>query len=243
MLFNILWFLFLGISTLLTILPLILYFLLGLLGLKNIQRKFLMACAHYWGKIMIKSSGSKVSITGLENLPKQDNLLFVSNHQGNADIPLIFGYIPKLIGFIAKIELKKMPILNIWMILVHSIFMDRKNLRQSHRVIEKGIENLNKGHALVIFPEGTRSKSSKMNHFKKGSLKLALKSNVMIVPLTINGSYKMFEANGNKIKPAKISLHIHPPIDVKKLSEEEKKKLTEIVETQIRTKLNEMIDD
>ncbi len=166
----------------------------------------------WFGKGMIGVSGSTVDVIGLERIPKQGAVLFVSNHQSNFDIPLLMGYLQKPFGFISKVELQKLPIVKDWMIMMNSVFMDRSNRRQSLQAIKDGIEKLKEGHSLVIFPEGTRSKGKEMGEFKTGSFHLATKSGVTIVPLTINGTYNILEGNNNRIKPAHITLTIHEPI-------------------------------
>jgi len=173
--------------------------------------------------------GIKVDVCGLENLPKSNNICFISNHQGLADIPLIAGYIPKTVGFIAKKELGRIPFLNIWMSALGCVLIDRKNLRNSLHTIEKGILQIGKGHPMVIFPEGTRSRSGQPGHFKPGSFKLVTGSNALAVPVSISGSYKVLEETGI-ITPSKIKLTIHPAIDVSSLSETEKTSLHQKVE-------------
>ena len=99
--------------------------------------------------------------------------------------------------------------------------MDRDNIRKSAEAIVKGIQILKAGHSMVIFPEGTRSKGGPVKEFKAGSFKLALKSKVKIIPVTIDGSYKLLDANGGKIKAADVAVTLHEPIDVTTLSKEE----------------------
>jgi 1-acyl-sn-glycerol-3-phosphate acyltransferase len=168
--------------------------------------------------------GIKVDVYGLENLPKSNNLCFISNHQGLADIPLITGYIPKTVGFIAKKELGRIPFLNIWMSALGCLLIDRKNLRNSLHTIEKGIRQIEKGHPMVIFPEGTRSRNGHLGNFRPGSFKLVTGSNAPAVPVSISGSYKVVEETGI-ITSSKIKLIIHPAIDVSLLSEIEKTNL------------------
>lgn len=238
--FSIIWMIFFILHLPLLILPILWCFVLKIFVPKRIQKNYINDVTSVWGKMVIRSTGSVVTVTGKENLPESDNLLFVSNHQGFADIPLILGYIPKSVGFIAKIELKWFPFLNLWMMLLGTIFLDRKNLRQSVEVFHQAAEKLNNGAALVIFPEGTRSKGKTIGRFKRGSTKLALRTDVPVVPLTISGSYKMFEGNNYFIQPTKIRLHIHPPIHVEKLSEADKKNLAKILQEKIGTKLEEL---
>jgi len=111
-----------------------------------------------WARNIINFGGIKVTVTGGENVPKDSGVLFVGNHQSNLDIPILIGFINKPKGFIAKVELAKIPILSVWMKYMGCIFLDRKDVRQSLKAINQGAELLKKGHSLVIFPEGTRSK-------------------------------------------------------------------------------------
>jgi 1-acyl-sn-glycerol-3-phosphate acyltransferase len=159
---------------------------------------------------VIQKTGTNVHVTGRENIP-DGPVLYVANHQGLFDILAFLGYLGKPIGFIAKKEIKKLPIISTWMELLNCVFIDRSDRRQSMMAINQGIENLKTGHSLVIFPEGTRSRGTKLGEFKPGSLRLATKAKVPIVPVTINGTYKMLEESG-RVKGATISMTIHKPI-------------------------------
>ncbi|SFU85989.1 1-acyl-sn-glycerol-3-phosphate acyltransferase [Clostridium sp. DSM 8431] len=185
---------------------------------------------HWWAKFVIKLSGCKVTVKGLENIPKDKTALFVANHQSNFDIPLLMAVIDTPKGFIAKKELEGIPLLSAWMRRIQCVFMDRKNLRQSAETIVKGINILKSGYSMVVFPEGTRSKGGKHGDFKAGSFKLATKSKSLIVPVTLNGTYKVLEENKNKIKASDLTVIIHKPIDPTVLSKDELANLHEIVQ-------------
>lgn len=192
--------------------------------------------AEIWARRLIAITGTSVQVEGLEHIPPEP-VVFVSNHQGNFDIPLFLGYIEKPKAFIAKIELLKMPLVSTWMKHLRCIFIDRNDARQSLKAIHTGVELLKDGHSLVIFPEGTRSKGAEIGEFKKGSLKLATKAGVPIVPVTINGTYRMMEANGGRIKPASVKMIISPPIHTANLTKEEENQLTDQVFQIIKEKL------
>lgn len=176
---------------------------------------------HSWAKYVMWLSGAKVNVHGRENIIKDEAVLFVSNHQSFFDIPLIMSTIDVPQGFIAKKELEKWPIVSMWMKYIHCVFMDRENIRKSAEAIVQGIQILKSGYSMFIFPEGTRSKGQPAASFKAGSFKLALKSKVKVIPVTINGSYKILDANGGKIKASNVEVYIHEPIDVTELSKEE----------------------
>lgn len=185
--------------------------------------------AKKWARSLVKLAGVTVVTTGEENIPSEGSVLFVSNHQGNFDIPILLGYIEKPKAFIAKIELLKLPLIRTWMIHLKCVFMDRSDIRQSLKVINQAADHLKEGYSMVIFPEGTRSKNESLGEFKPGSLKLALKAGVPIVPVAIQGSYKIMEQNGFLIKPAHVEITIFEPIPTVGLTKEQAAELPERV--------------
>jgi len=190
-----------------------------------------------WGKSLVSLAGTTVKVSGSENVPKNQSVVFVSNHQGNFDIPILLGYIDKPKAFIAKIEILKMPFIRTWMQHMKCVFMDRSDLRQSLRTISAAAGYLKQGYSMVIFPEGTRSKGDAMGEFKPGSFKLALKAEAPIVPVTIRGSYRIMEQNGFIIKPAEVEVIISEAIPTKGLTKEEAANLSDKVREVIENKL------
>lgn len=184
-----------------------------------------------WASFIIRTLKVDIEVIGKENLPKE-SCVFVGNHQGYLDIPLLYSQIDGKLGFIAKKEIEKAPILSNWMKELHCVFMDRDNPREAIKSINQGIEYIRQGYSMVIFPEGTRSKSDSLGEFKKGSMKLGLKGNAPIIPVTICGSYKVYEQN-KRIKSAKVKLIFDKPINIRELSKEEQSNLSEIIRSKI----------
>ncbi|WP_410982406.1 lysophospholipid acyltransferase family protein [Bacillus cereus] len=193
---------------------------------------------NWFGKKMVRVAGSTVQVNGLENVPKDKPVLVVSNHQSNMDIPVLLGYLNKPVGFVSKAEIKKFPLVPIWMELMNCVFMDRSDRRQSLQAIKDGIELLKNGHSIVIFPEGTRSKGGEMGDFKAGSFHLAVKSGVAILPVTLDGTYKMFEENGNRMKPAQATVTISKPITPEQYAGVDVKELTQYTKDIIAAQLH-----
>lgn len=191
-----------------------------------------------WAMFIIKTFGLNVKVSGTENIPAEA-CLFVANHQSALDIPIILAYVGKIVGFIAKKETLNLKFISSWMKEINCIFMDRNNVREAVKSINEGVEALKAGHSLVIFPEGTRSKGPVLGEFKKGSMKLASKSGVPVVPVAIDGSYKAREGNKNsRLLKADIRLVFSEPIYVDKLAKEEQNNLSEIVKGVIASKLS-----
>lgn len=194
------------------------------------EREEILKATSTWGAKVFDMFGSKLNIQGIENLPDEGPVVFVGNHQGYADIISYCAAFRKFqFGFIAKDELSKIPLYGEWIRRIRSVFIERDDARASLEAINTGIKYIEDGFSLVIFPEGTRSKGPVPGEFKKGSLKLATKPGVPIIPVSLNGSYKMFEENGY-LKAAEIDILVHPPIETKGLSRKEEKELNEIVE-------------
>lgn len=194
------------------------------------ERRQILAAESTWGPMIMDMFGSEVIVDGLENLPEEGPAVLVGNHQGYADIAAYFAAFQKFqFGFVAKQELAKIPLYGKWMPRIRSVFIERDDPRASLEAIKRGIELLEQGFSLVIFPEGTRSKGPVPGPFMKGSLKLATKPGVPIVPVSLHGTYKMYEQTG-VLSPARIRIIVHPPIETKNLSRQEERSLNDRVE-------------
>ena len=190
-----------------------------------------------WSNFVLKIGGLNLTVIGKENIPCEP-CLFVGNHQSNFDIPVILSNMNRLTGAIAKKEMEKIPVMSYWMRQIHSVFMDRENPREALKSISEGVENLKNGYSMIIFPEGTRSRSNNMGEFKKGSMRLAIKAGVPIVPITFYDTHKAMEGNNGKVKKANAKLIIDKPIYMDKMSKEEKAGISEMVQNIIQANLN-----
>jgi len=185
--------------------------------------------AKRWARSLVKLAGGDITVIGEEKIPADQAVVFVANHQGNFDIPVLLGYIKKPKAFIAKKEAKKMPMIGDWMKFMNCVFMDRSNPREALKAINEGAQNVKDGYSLVIFPEGTRSPDGKLKEFKQGSLKLALKAKAPIVPVAISGTFDMMQKGKRIIRPAKVEVRIGDPIFTDELTGHESKMIMERV--------------
>lgn len=188
-----------------------------------------------WALRLLKLAGATMEVSGQENIPKGP-CVFAANHQGYADIPLLLTQLDRPHPLIAKKELQKIPLLRGWMEELNCLFIDRDNARQAMDCLKRANELLTEGYSISIFPEGTRSKGGEIAEFKGGTIRLATRAKVPIVPCCIEGTYNMLEAKGYRITPAKMQLHILPAIETADLSREEIKALDEHLRTLIKEK-------
>jgi 1-acyl-sn-glycerol-3-phosphate acyltransferase len=211
-----------GLTLLLFVPPGIPLFILSLLGFKKITAFFLYKMAQAWARIIIILTGCSMTVTGQENIPKGGGLCFVSNHVGIFDIILALAYANRPFGFIAKKELLFVPGINIWIYLLGGLFLDRRHPRKALATISRGIGRIKSGGAMLIFPEGTRSRGRGIGPFHPGSLKLASQSEAIIVPVAITGSYDVFEKT-HRVHAVPVSVSFLPPVDPAGLPPQDRK--------------------
>jgi 1-acyl-sn-glycerol-3-phosphate acyltransferase len=208
------------------------------LGLKKSMTQVIYLIVKGWGYSMIIVTGSKVTFSGRENIPKKGGVCFVSNHEGYFDIVLMMASCGRSIGFIAKKELSYIPVLNIWIILIGGLFIDRGTVRKALKTIHKGVERIKSGGGMIIFPEGHRAKGSGIQPFHPGSLKLATQAEAPIVPVAITGSYNVFEKD-DRVRRSSLKITFCPVIPTAGLSVEDKKALSDKIYNVIKTALDE----
>lgn len=207
---------------------------------RNSYHHLASSMASFWGRLLLRSTGSVVIIEGRENLPDHRNICFISNHQGLFDIPVLLGFLGTELGFIAKQELFKIPILSYWMKELNCIFINRKSARDAIKSFETGAKIIRSGYPIVIFPEGTRSKSNQVAPFHYGSLKLAIMSEADIVPITICGTWKIFEKD-HRIRPQTIKISILEPIPFEKYHILDKQQLMDGIRMNMQANLDHQL--
>ncbi len=171
-------------------------------------------------------AGAHVEYIGEENIPTDTPVLYVANHRSFFDIVLTYVKVPRPTGYIAKKEMEKVPLLNVWMRNLHCLFLDRKNVKAGMKTILTAIDMMKNGKSICIFPEGTRNKEEgTLLAFHEGSFKIAAKANCPILPMTINNSAALFENQFPRIKKAHVIIEYGKPIYIKELPKEQQKQL------------------
>lgn len=193
-----------------------------------------------WAFRVVKTIGGiRLTETGREHIPTDEAVLFIGNHNGFFDIILTYAYVPGLTSFISKKEWEKFPLLPIWMKRLYCLFLDRNDTRQGLQVILSAIELVKNGISVFIFPEGTRSKDGHLHEFKKGSFKIAQKTDCPIIPVTITGTAEVFENHLPRLTPGEVTIDYGEPIRMSELSDEDRKHIDTYVHGIIERRLIE----
>lgn len=192
-----------------------------------------------WAETIADKLRIDFEVAGMENMPDKAPFMVYSNHQGFADIPATIWVFKDhyQMGFVAKEEWRKFKVLSDAITYTRSIFLTRGSGRDAVKSLNEAKELLGEGFNLSIFPEGTRSQRHEMGEFKPGAFKFAEKAGVPIVPLTIDGSYKLFEEKGS-YQPCRIKLTLHPLVHIEQMSKAEQKDAAIEIERTIRSALD-----
>ena len=199
------------------------------------KAKSCLALAQWGFKVIRFLSGTRLTVIGEENVPKDEAVLYVSNHRSYYDVILTYARVPHACGYIAKTEMLRYPLLSDWMKNLYCTFLNRKDLKQGLQLILQNIEYLKKGISVCVYPEGTRNKTDEiLLPFHDGSLKMAEKSGVSIIPVTVNNTEQIFEAHMPYVKKAHVIIEYGKPISMKDMSRDEKKAVSKQVQEIIR---------
>lgn len=168
--------------------------------------------ARWWSRLCCWLLFIRVKTNGFEHLNKNQSYIFIANHQSIFDIFVIYGWIPFIFKWIMKNDLIKIPFVGMACATAGHIFIDRSNPIAAKHSIEKAADKLKHGNSVVVFPEGTRTRTGKMGKFKRGAFMLAQELALPLVPITLSGSFERLHRNTLKVHPGIITMTVHAPI-------------------------------
>ena len=228
-----------------SVISLPLYLYVCIIGKFNARKKVEVSqkIVVFFFNLLAFLTGTKVDARGIENVPKDEAVLFMGNHRGYFDIVAVYMSVPVLVGFIAKKEVKKIPALGVWMKYINCLFLDREDKKEGLKTIIQAIDNVKNGYSMFIMPEGSRSKTYEMLPFKKGSFKIAMKANCKIVPVSIANSAEVIEKQFPRIKAKTIIVQYGKPIDLPNMSTEDLKQIDVITKQAIQEGLDKIRED
>ncbi len=170
--------------------------------------------ARWWSRLTCKLTFVKVKIIGLEKLNPRQSYVFALNHQSIFDVFVVYGWLPFIFKWMMKAELRKIPLMGKACESAGHIFINRSSPIEAKRSLENAKLQLKNGVSLVVFPEGTRTKTGEIAAFKRGAFRMTTDLLLPIVPVTIRGSFERLHRNTLHIIPGTIEMIIHNPIEV-----------------------------
>ena len=175
-------------------------------------------------------AGVKLTTIGLENIPDDQAVLFIGNHQSFFDVIISYSQMKRQTAYVAKKSFRKWPILSWNMMFLHCLFLDRENMREGVKTIMTAAEMAREEDiSIFIFPEGTRNKGdeTELAPFHDGSFKVSQRGKVPIIPVSFNNTAAVFEQHLPKITPQHVVIEYGKPISWDDLTKEERKRVGE----------------
>jgi 1-acyl-sn-glycerol-3-phosphate acyltransferase len=168
-------------------------------------------CARAWSRLILKTTGVTVRVTGLERLDPSRSYVFAANHQSIYDIPILFASLPFQLRIIAKASLGRIPFLGWHLQRTGHVLVDRS--KPGAGIVKKMARLVGQRHSLIVFPEGTRSTDGTVARFKAGSFLIALEAGLPVVPISIQGSRHVMFRGRLTVHPGTVTVIVHEPVD------------------------------
>lgn len=179
---------------------------------------------YIWSKFLLLVVGASVEVIGKNKLTPEKPAIYVANHSSHFDIPVLFNSMGFFLHFIAKIELKKIPLFGWGCTMVDIIWIDRKNSHKAQQSMLEAGKHIHKGLNVISFPEGTRSNTGEIGMFRKGSFLLAQQADIDIVPLYLKDTRPLNPPGSISFRPSKVKVIVGdrlPIEDYKDITAEE----------------------
>lgn len=169
------------------------------------------SCARAWSWLILRTTGVRVSVKGLERLQPNTTYVFIANHQSHYDTPVLFSTMPYQLRIIAKESLARFPILGWHLKRGGHLFVDRRRPDRAG-ILKRWRGLVDEGLSLIIYAEGTRSADGRVARFKAGSFFLAIQAGLPVVPLSIIGTRQVMPKGRLRTEPGEVLLMVHDPI-------------------------------
>lgn len=191
------------------------------------------ALSRLWAWLIIRTCGIHVEVEGIENIKSLDEVVFVSNHKSLFDIIATVYAIPREVRFVAKRELRKIPIIGLVMERSGHIIIDRQS---GGREIRRALKATRDGYSICVFAEGHRFSDEVVHDFSDGAAWLAIATHLPCVPMTISGTKALMARGARFVTPGRrIRITLGQPIPTRDFRSADRVELTRRLEDQVRT--------
>jgi 1-acyl-sn-glycerol-3-phosphate acyltransferase len=186
-----------------------------ILSLFGVKGRLFVRWSRQWARVAMWASGCRAVAHGTENLKPGQPFILAANHVSWFDIFAISVLLEVDFHFVAKKELEKVPIFGrAWRAAGH-ISIDRSNRERAVESLRRAGEQMRRENSVVvIFAEGTRSRSGRLQPFKKGAFVLAQETGIPIIPTVVTGSYDIMRPDTFIVRPATIDVYFEAPVEV-----------------------------
>jgi len=182
-----------------------------------------------WARDILSAAGTPVVASGLEHIPRDQPVIYASNHSSMFDIWALFATLPGSVRFVAKRELFRIPVLGRAMLAVGHVPIDRTARKRAFEAYDEAARMIRGGTSVVVFPEGTRSRTGELLPFKNAPFGLAIAAQVPIVPVYVHHTFEILPKGAWRLRPRPIRLVVGQAIATAGLRPEDRERLRDEV--------------
>jgi len=206
----------------------------GLLRVRNRRGGVYDWAGTGWSRNILRAAGTPVIAEGLEHIPRDQPVIYASNHSSMFDIWALFATLPGSVRFVAKRELFKIPLLGPAMLAAGHIPIDRTARKSAFEAYDEAARTIQRGtSSIVVFPEGTRSRTGELLPFKNAPFGLAIAAQVPIIPVYVHHTFEILPKGALRLRPRPIRLLAGSPIMTSGLRPEDRERLRDEVRAAI----------
>ena len=199
------------------------------------------AIAQTWTRRFLDIPPIELAVEGTENVEPGTQYIVVSNHLSNFDIPVVVRAMPTPTRFISKSEVAKIPVFGDAVQTAGVVMIDRDSTRSRHDSLNDAVaKSIDQGYSIVLFAEGTRSRTGEMGDFHRGAARIALTTGLEILPIVITGTYNVNPPGSPVVYPGEVTVRILPPISLEGKTTQDAKAITDDVRELIKENYDEM---
>jgi 1-acyl-sn-glycerol-3-phosphate acyltransferase len=193
-----------------------------LIGLSG-ETAFSEKCLRVWSHLFLFLAGARLRCRIDPAIEAGKSYVYVSNHTSNLDVPAILAAADHPLRFIAKKELRRIPLFGWAAKRMGHVFIDRKDSHGSAQAIRERIQRGLAGVSLFFFAEGTRSTTREMLPFKKGAAIAAIETGLECVPIAVAGAREVMKPKGFSLfRPGPVAVVFGPPVSIASYTIEER---------------------
>jgi 1-acyl-sn-glycerol-3-phosphate acyltransferase len=211
----------------------------GMLGIEEKPRGIYQRCMHAWCRGILRISGVKVEVHDPERMSETKGYVYIANHVSWYDIFALAAVIPRY-TWIAKAELRKLPIFGRAAAAAGIVFIDRDNKKAAFESYKHAADDVKRGRSVIIHPEGTRGRDYHLRPFKKGPFVLAIASQSPVIPTIVHGTREVMPKGSFIVRSGTVHIHFLEPVPTQGYTYDDRTRLMELVWSRMATEMQRL---